>query len=350
MVNIIDANIVSIIIPVYNVEKYLERCLDSVINQTYKNIEIIIINDGSKDNSQSIIDRYAERDERIKPVIQKNQGLSEARNTGIRNSSGEYYYFLDSDDYIKDNTIELMLQNNDSEDIIIANLIAIDSKGNSNYRSFVHNLLLPPQELIKSDTKFDFFFGRAYGINACNKLYKSDFIKQHGIYFQKNDEIYAEDLLFNLKCYTNSPKIKIIEDYTYYYEFNPNSITKTFKPNLRERFTNLISEFYNYCEKNNRLQDNNDLLTMTFCIAMSNIAKNIYDFKDNKVNQINQELKIFYCEITKIFSIDRDIVNNVSNKTWKYFNSIILLMFEKRWFVVVGVIQWIRFKLQSVRK
>lgn len=97
---------VTIIIPVYNVEKYLEKCLNSVICQTLKDIEIICVNDGSTDNSQQILKEYAQKDERIKIVDKKNGGLSSARNAGLDAATGEYCYFLDSDDWIELNTLE----------------------------------------------------------------------------------------------------------------------------------------------------------------------------------------------------------------------------------------------------
>ena len=102
--------LISVIIPVYNVEAYLERCLDSVINNTYKNLEIICVNDGSPDNCQSILEKYALQDSRIKLIIQENRGLSAARNTAIDSTSGDYLYFLDSDDWIHRNTFSMLLQ------------------------------------------------------------------------------------------------------------------------------------------------------------------------------------------------------------------------------------------------
>lgn len=100
---------ISVIIPVYNVEKYLRKCLDSVIGQTYQNLEIILIDDGSKDRSGAICDEYAEKDDRIICVHQQNAGVSKARNRGIELASGDYYHFLDSDDYIETDTYEYLL-------------------------------------------------------------------------------------------------------------------------------------------------------------------------------------------------------------------------------------------------
>ena len=97
----------SIIVPVYNASKYLERCLDSVINQTLKEIEIICINDGSSDNSKTILENYAKKDNRIKIINQKNLGLSASRNKGIKYANGEYIFFVDADDWIELNTCEI---------------------------------------------------------------------------------------------------------------------------------------------------------------------------------------------------------------------------------------------------
>lgn len=98
--------LISVIVPVYNVEKYLKKCLDSIINQSYKNIEIILVDDGSNDTSGKICDEYEKKDERIKVIHKKNGGLSDARNVGIEESKGEYICFIDSDDYIEPNMIE----------------------------------------------------------------------------------------------------------------------------------------------------------------------------------------------------------------------------------------------------
>ena len=111
----------SIVIPVYNVEKYLHQCLNSVINQTYKNLEIICINDGSKDNSLIILNEYLQKDNRIVIVNQKNSGVSSARNKGIRLSTGDFISFIDSDDYLDLNVYEKCVQRiiSDNSDIII---------------------------------------------------------------------------------------------------------------------------------------------------------------------------------------------------------------------------------------
>ena len=118
---------VSIIIPVYGVEKYISQCLESVINQSYENIEIIVVNDGTKDNSMKIVEEYL-LDERIKIINKENGGLASARNRGIEEATGEYIYFLDSDDWIEVNTIEVLVEESNNLDIIYSNFWYFDEK------------------------------------------------------------------------------------------------------------------------------------------------------------------------------------------------------------------------------
>ena len=114
----IASPLVSVIVPVYNVEKYLEECCDSILNQTYKNLEIILIDDGSDDNSPKICDSYKEKDSRVKVIHQKNSGVSSARNNGIKNSCGDFIIFADSDDKLEKNmcekAVEALSQNTDA--------------------------------------------------------------------------------------------------------------------------------------------------------------------------------------------------------------------------------------------
>ena len=136
-------DLISVVIPVYRVEKYLERCVESVINQTYTNLEIILIDDGSPDNSGNMCDEYAKIDKRIKVIHKKNGGLSDARNVGIENSKGKYITFIDSDDYIEENYVEILYNTLKKYKVKISvadNLIKYDSGkviNNSTYKEYI---------------------------------------------------------------------------------------------------------------------------------------------------------------------------------------------------------------------
>ena len=120
---------VSIIVPVYNVEEYLRKCLDSLVNQTYQNIEIIVVNDGTKDNSQSIVDEYKKKYSKIiKSYIKENGGLASARNYGVDKATGEYIMFVDSDDYIDTKMVEKLVKtaNKKHSDIVVSNFYRVE--------------------------------------------------------------------------------------------------------------------------------------------------------------------------------------------------------------------------------
>ena len=123
-------DLISIIVPVYNVEKYIHECVDSIINQTYKNIEIILVDDGSPDNCGKICDEYAKKDNRIKVIHKPNGGLSDARNHGIDVANGEWLMFIDSDDWIEPNMAEKLLHSalNNKADLAISSVILFDEE------------------------------------------------------------------------------------------------------------------------------------------------------------------------------------------------------------------------------
>ena len=125
-----DRPLISVIVPVYQVEQYLERCVDSILNQSYHNLEIVLVDDGSTDKGKVICDRYGTQNTNVKVIHQQNQGLSAARNTGIEASTGEWICFIDSDDYIEENMLEIMLRTSfeDQSDMVICGFVRCDDK------------------------------------------------------------------------------------------------------------------------------------------------------------------------------------------------------------------------------
>ena len=188
-----DNDLISIIIPIYNVEKYMEKCLNSVVNQTYNNIEIILIDDGSKDKSREICDNYAKKDNRIKVVHKENNGVSSARNTGIDMSKGKYITFIDSDDYIDTDYIETLykLCTRNDADIAICGVKDEDFDGNVVNESNEIKKKLNKKEMLKELLSEQHFFGVCWA-----KFYKKDIIGN--IRFNENMKI-AEDFEFLYK-------------------------------------------------------------------------------------------------------------------------------------------------------
>jgi glycosyltransferase involved in cell wall biosynthesis len=230
-------NLVSIVIPVFNVENYTENCLNSIINQSYKNIEIIIIDNFSEDNSLSIIKKF--KDPRIKLIANSsNLGVSSARNIGVDNAIGEYITFIDSDDWVDTNYVEMLLHNIYNVDLVIADFIYYSEKKQkklskpslNEYFLSQHSKIFSKQDLINNFNKATVF--------VWGKLYKLSIIKGNNIRFVGK---IAEDTLFNIEYYINiNSSIKIIEDKLYYYRLGrKNSITS----NIQEHNQNILEAF-----------------------------------------------------------------------------------------------------------
>lgn len=222
--------LVSIIIPIYNVEAFLPQCLDSVISQSYNNLEIILINDGSPDKSDTICKKYLTKDSRIHYVSQKNRGLSNARNNGMALAHGKYIFFLDSDDYLSHTCIEEMVKSSTSNNLPITGFIIDFSDKNK--------LVIPDQSYGDYKNIHDFlqdfykFFATKSNF-AWGKLYDVDIIKSHNLKFEEGVSL-VEDILFNIQYYSCfNGGISLIPDNGYYYRQHGNStLSKRFNPKM----------------------------------------------------------------------------------------------------------------------
>ena len=237
---------VSVIIPVYKTEKYLRECLDSVINQTLRDMEIICVNDGSPDNSLQILEEYAQKDNRIKIINQENQGLSEARNNGIKVANGEYIGFLDSDDYVSLNFYEnLYNRGQETEaDIVVCEYI-FRFKDNDKNRNRV--FMQVDTSVVTADVKEK--FECLYLPNYCyimNKIYKRDCLTERFIKGVKWEDVY-----FTCNVLAKSNTLSVAKNTVYYYRNNPNSIVND-KSNINRYFYHkAFAYFYNFvCENN----------------------------------------------------------------------------------------------------
>ena len=250
--------LVSIIVPVYNVEKYLEKCLDSIINQTYKDIEIILIDDGSKDNSGEICDVYAKRDNRILVIHKKNTGVSDTRNKGIKVANGKYICFIDSDDSVTLNYVEKLVRptRNEDYDLVICNFQKLFpdkvlDMSFSNIKCF-SGIFLQDYQFLYTITSF-----------PCGKLYKASLIKEKNIIFPV-DFTDAEDQMFNFQYYCYVKKYYLINEPLYYYwqrsgSASKNNSLESFKCNLLK--LKCEKNFY----RNNHVENYDNLIVLKTC-------------------------------------------------------------------------------------
>lgn len=205
---------ISVIVPVYNAEKYLARCLDSLLGQTFTDFEVICINDGSVDDSQKILDKYAARDKRFTVINKKNAGVSAARNDGIKRARGEYIHFMDADDVIDDEYYARMISGARGADMVCSGFVS-NSKYSSNlrYKRF-HNLMG--------------LFGKLFWTQALVKsfvwryLFRVDFIKRNKLMFDTS-LISQEDAIFVLDAIAVANRVIIVPNVNYHYIFNDTS-------------------------------------------------------------------------------------------------------------------------------
>lgn len=236
---------ISIIVPIYNVEKYIDRCLDSLVNQTLKEIEIIIVNDKTPDNSMEICEKYAEKDHRIKIYNKdENEGLGYTRNYGINKANGEFIAFVDSDDYVDKDFYEKLYNKaiETNTDICFGEFKTYNSKNENdittikipfkndveNTKDILYNMILRNQNERNLLTGY---------INASvwQAIYTKSIINENNILFISERKYLAEDVIFNFEYLMQSKKASFVRGAYYYYCFNESSLTHTYIQNRMEK-------------------------------------------------------------------------------------------------------------------
>ena len=236
---------VSIIVPVFNMEKYLAKCLDSLTSQTLTDIEIVAVNDESTDASPEIITAYAEKDRRIRVVHRSNGGLSMARNSGLDVATGEYVGFVDSDDWVEREMFERMYEagHRNSADIVICNYNRIFENAVERSRLGIETETVDVAALGIRRYFDKYQFTYKHGDEAWNKIYRREFLEGFGIRFERNREIFSEDKLFNLYCLLHVKKISTLDSSFYNYLQRPGSIMYRRKPDYTKRQMMLMEKF-----------------------------------------------------------------------------------------------------------
>lgn len=239
--------LITIIVPVYNVEQYLDRCVESIVNQTYKNIEIILVDDGSPDNCPAICDAWARKDIRIKVIHKKNGGLSDARNEAIKIAKGDYYLLVDSDDYIVLDAVEKLEAYTVDEDIIIG-----EAQVNE-----------PNQVIdrVHTNLKEDYIYsGKEYSIDAikvgewfaeaCYNMYRTDFVRNNNLYFKVG--ILHEDIEYLPRLMLAANKVKYLRYMFYRYMIRETSICSV---KSEKHLNDLIKTYSEWARLNESIED-----------------------------------------------------------------------------------------------
>lgn len=287
--------LVSIIVPVYNGEKYIIKCLKSLLNQTMKNLEIIVINDGSTDNTIKILNKFAERDSRIKVInYKKNIGCSRARNEGIKISKGKYIGFIDSDDYINRTYYETLYNKIEKEktDVVICGVKCIED-----------NRVVDIIPVKKYKDILNVFIDLDILGFPVNKLYKKEIIDRNKIFFPEDIKL-SEDLVFNFKYMINVINISTTNRITYNYIKHNQNTTKN-KYLYISRLEALKKIFFillnSNVSKKEKIVDN--LIYKSFIQLNFYYLEELRIKKDDYWRNLYQEILKFYTENKKYFSI-----------------------------------------------
>ena len=320
--------LVSIIVPVYNVDKeLLDKCLYSLINQTYRHIEIIIVDDGSSPECSQNCDYYAKTKDNIKVHHQSNHGLSFARNVGVKNCKGDWFMFVDGDDWIEDNTIEeLLLIANENIDVIIFGTIK-DNNSKSFYYKY-DDLLNNTSDFYKNDhatlQKEVLTFESNIG-DATARLIRKKYVQKYIIKHDEQIRYGVEAIDFNLKLFNDFDHVVFLKKYYYHYTFNPSSITNN--SYCKEK---MEMNLFGYNQIRNYLNNSNkDLVEymyyrMVHCIISNGIS--IFGTQSDK------KYRDKVCDFLEFYNkpIIQDTMKNIEIKKLGFKNRVLLFLLKNK--------------------
>lgn len=237
--------LVTVVVPIYNVERYLERCLSSIVNQTYTNLEILLVDDGSTDGCPQICDAYAEGDSRIRVIHKANAGLGMARNTGIDAATGDYICFFDSDDYVEPDTIEacVAVAAENGADMVVFGFEDVTPDGTTyaSYPPCSPKMLFEGEEIMRRLLPLSLWDnGSHMPLCAWNKLYSLAVIRDSGWRFVSEREIISEDYYSLTALHAYLRRVCVLDRTLYHYMVNTASLSRSFKADRFEK----IKTFY----------------------------------------------------------------------------------------------------------
>lgn len=288
--------LVSVIVPVYKVEQYLDRCINSIVNQTYTDLEIILVDDGSPDNCPQMCDEWASKDNRIRVIHKENAGLGMARNTGIENATGVYICFFDSDDYIALDTVEkaCRLAEEERAEIVIFGMSSVDRHG-----KIRHNLVPDsPKRCFQGDEVQEIFLPdlvdakrndtviKNLCLSACCCLFSMDLVRKTGWRFVSERENISEDSYSLIWLYKYVSKVAILPEALYFHFVNEESLSRTYRFDRFEKIKQFYLDTVTMAREqgyNEKVQQGIAGLFLSFSVgAMKQIVASNMKYKDKK--------------------------------------------------------------------
>ena len=346
---------VSIIVPVYNTASWLSKCVESIRKQTYTDIEIILINDGSSDNSGEICDEYAQIDKRIRVIHQHNQGANVSRKEGLRIATGEYVMFLDSDDWIDYETVEntmLMAEKSNAGCVMFSYFKEYENKSIPVYifnesfaynqiesEAYVHQKLVgfSNDELVKPH-RIDTLS------SMCCKLYKKNIVKK-GKFFSERIVGTSEDTLFNLYVLDGCDVAYVHKCFYHYRKTNVNSITTMYKQDLAEKWDVMYRYFEEYIEQSGKKETYYPRFLNRVACGMIGLGLNEINDRSSRLIISKKLKKILQKELyTKAF---RELDYSYCPIQWKIFFELCIRQWTYLLVLLLGIINFLRNKVKG---
>lgn len=343
---------ISIIIPVYNSEKYLEQCIKSVLVQTYDNWEVIIIDDGSKDNTAQIYNKFAKENNKIKIIYQKNQGVSAARNKGLEMANGEYITFLDADDWYEKDYLEKMINiiKKENADMVQCNFFyARDEKFEKRKHIKPEYDIRNNMEELQLDILYREYEEKLYNKSvgairgAWGKIFKSSILKD--IRFNEKIDIF-EDGIYILNVLQNVKKVVLIDEYLYYYRITNDSSNIKYKPDFNQKVLIIFEEINKFILKYNKDKTfERCFQVVVFEMMSSTIDKNIFniynmDSKKEKIKKMKDFLQNDFC---------KNAINKVNYKDLNKNQKLLYKLLKLKFYSIIYYLYNIKQKI-NIRK
>lgn len=321
---------ISVIVPVYNAQKYLDKCIKSILNQKFKGFELILVNDGSTDKSLEICNKYAKKDNRVRIINKENEGSIVARRRGVEISKSQYITFIDSDDWINSNTFEILVNEIafSDPDVIVFNMYKVLDrlgiiKRENDARYFKKNYYKDDE--IRKELASAYLHGHPFPAGLCGKVYKKKFLCECGNYLDKISFL-GDDLFYNLEIFLKIKKVTMINKPLYYYRMGGN--TSRYMPYLFNDMINgykiqkeVIEEYYQDT-KQKRYNGINIMLLNTFKTCLSNIflsSLSELEIKDKIRNfLLNVDLREAIKNEGAIRYFDKNFLRSIENKDINY--------------------------------
>lgn len=300
--------LVSVCVALYNNARYIERCLLSIQKQTYTNIQIIVVNDGSTDKSEEVVTKFL-YDSRFSLINTINAGLSSARQIGFDNALGEFICFIDADDFLIDSYIEdfLIEMEKNKLDVCVCGTVFQDSnKQNLEFmtKSYSYQKKIAPIKLTfdlleQNFSRYTDFFRAS---DSWNKMYRTDFLKKSGVFFSHSKGMNGSDLKFNYIVLLHCPKISVITSQNYVHVLYTNSAVHKKKNNLQKSIEIIYERLFEECEKLGIEKKMHKQLSFSYVRLIRYVLFDVFKFSSNKLSDLNENIILFkkYCKYRNV--------------------------------------------------